>query len=291
MPKKLRHICKDIYIINHNEDIAQLTRSLLQQGFQVHSIRTTYTAKEERFSASQRALINHAKAWETIAKQPHHAVVVEADFVPVQHFGQLPLPAPENQLTSSFSYLYSVAPEFWDLSPNAGCMRGHAGGMVAYALSSLVATKLLEFHQQHQQISDGTYTTWDAGLGYWLKDRGIQSYIPFRQYGEHGGCGNPEHARAGLRATDHADVLMGPLSFLPAYANGSHYRFLKTRLLARTWGWGRLLLGRALSWRNMRRTRPLAMVGFAAGRLLALPHMVPHVNHELAQQASERYKP
>jgi len=185
---------------------------------------------------------------------------------------------PAERIGSSLAYLYSVGIELWDLCDPAIGMRGHAGGMVAYAVSAPVARQLLQFARDHQQGNpSGRYSCWDAELGYWLKNRGIESYLPFRQYGEHGGTGNPEHAAAGLRATDHADALAGPLCFMPAYARGNRLRFLWTRALARGWGWGRLLAGRTVTWHNLRRTRPLAMAAFAVGRLITPPRLA-HLN-------------
>lgn len=272
MPFRLNSICPNAYLITHQDDTTALRQTLHQQGFAPRLIRTDYTPEQQAMAASERVLINHAKAWQTIAASGRHGVVMEADFVPVRRFGQLPLPVPLERLDASFIYLYSVGIELWDLCEPAIAMRGHAGGMVAYVIAPPVAQQLLEFAgDHHRRNPSGRYSCWDAELGYWLKARGIESYLPFRQYGEHGGTGNPEHAAAGLRATDHADALAGPLCFLPAYARGNRLRFWWTRALARAWGWGRLLAGRTVTWHNLWRTRPLAMAGFAVGRLLTPP--------------------
>jgi hypothetical protein len=278
MATQLNAICNDAYLIAHQEDTTRLRQTLEQQGFTVHVVRSAYTAAQQRLATSERVLINHTRAWQAIAASGRHGVVMEADFVPVRDFGRLPLPVPADRVSSSLAYLYSVGIELWDLCDPPACMRGHAGGMVAYAVSEGVAATLLQFSAEHQRHNpSGHYSCWDADLGYWLKQRGTESYLPFRQYGEHGGIGNPEHAAAGLRATDHADALAGPLSFLPAYADGSTFRFLTTRFRARTWAWGRLLCGRTLNWYNLRRSKPLAMATFAVGRLLTPPRL-QHLN-------------
>ena len=278
MPDRLNAICRNAYLIAHQENTLPLECTLQQQGFRLAVIRSRYTPEQQALATSERVLINHAKAWQTMAASGRHGLGMEADFVPVRQFGQLPLPVPAERLHSSFAYLYSVGIELWDLSDHGNCMRGHAGGMVAYAISDTVARTLLHFAQEHQQRHrSGRYSSWDAELGYWLKDRGVDSYLPYRQYGEHGGTGNPEHAAAGLRATDHADALAGPLCFLPAYANGNRLHFFWTRAMARLWGWGRLFAGRTLTWHNLRRTRPLAMGAFAVGRLLT-PLRLEHLN-------------
>jgi len=274
MCDRLNRICRQAYLITHREDTRPLRKALNQQGFAVTAIRSSYSPRERTFASSERVLINHAKAWQAIARSGCHGLVLEADFVPVRGFGQLLLPVPRGRLKTSIAYLYGVGVEFWDLAEHPSVMRGHAGGMVAYAIAAEVAASLLSFVSTHRrQNPDGHYSCWDSKLGYWLKERGIESYLPLRQYGEHGGVGNPEHAAAGLRATDHADALSGPLCFLPAYAQGSTLRFLWTRWLARLWGWGRLLAGRTLTVHNLLRSNPVAMARFAVGRLLTPPRL------------------
>ena len=112
-----------------------------------------------------------------------------------------------------------------------------------------------------------TYTGWDTSLGFWLNERGIQSYLPYRHYGEHGGNPNPEHRAAGLRATHRADLLAGRLAFLPVYARGSRIRYWRVRLAARAWGVLRLLAGRYLAWHDFRRSTSKArLLRVAFGR-------------------------
>ena len=74
--------------------------------------------------------------------------------------------------------------------------------------------------------------------------RGVNTYIPFRSYGEHGGTPNWEHREAGINPTHRADVLWGRLHFLPLYAKGSIIVYLICRARAKIRAILRLLSGR-----------------------------------------------
>jgi hypothetical protein len=193
---------------------------------------------------------------------------VEADFVPVVGFGGLPVPVPVESSNNSLGYLYSVGPQIWDLA-DAHVARGHGGGMVALWIPPRVASLLLEFFDEEvRAVTPGAYSPFDTKVGYWLNARGIESYVPYRHYGEHGGIANPEHAGAGLGRPHQADVLQGRLAFLPTYANGSVLRFWRTRIRARLWGMLRLVSGRFLTRHDFMRSNRLLMIRFAVGRLL-----------------------
>lgn len=132
-----------------------------------------------------------------------------------------------------------------------------------------VAAMLAQFFDEETATNPtGVYTPFDSKLGYWLKDRGVESYIPDRHYGEHGGIPNPEHAKAGLGRPHQADALQGRLVFLPLYTRGSVLRLWKTRSRARVWGWARFLAGRFVDWHDFVRSDRLPMVRFTFGRLL-----------------------
>jgi hypothetical protein len=273
MPIALNQICLKAFIVAHREDISLLSDALNSEGFQVQVVRGPYSTGQQSYSAIYRCLVNHANAWRLVAESGVLSLIVEADFVPVLGFGRLPLPVPVDRLHTSLAYLYACGPQFWDLPMSPYCARGHAGGMVSYVVSPAVATMMLEFcEEQCVANPSGAYAPWDAGVGYWLKTRGVESYLPYLQYGEHGGVSNPEHARAGLGRPHQADALAGPLAFLPPYAQGSLITFWRVRLRARVWGWARLLAGRSLTWQDLIRTEPLRMFGFVVGRLMAKPH-------------------
>jgi hypothetical protein len=132
---------------------------------------------------------------------------------------------------------------------------------------------LLDFYEAELAANPtGAYTVFDTRMGYWLLERGVQSLVPYRQYGEHGGLGNPEHDQ-GWRAVHRADSLHARLSFYPAYACGSALRLAGVRLWAWLWAWLRLAAGRTLHWRDLRRSPASATLRFAAGRLLQTPLM------------------
>lgn len=177
------------------------------------------------------------------------------------------LPCREADAQKSWVYLYACGPQCWDLN---GGLRGHAGSTVAYCVGPEVAKRLIEFADREVlAASPEEYSGWDSQLGFWLNARGIETYVPYRQFGEHGGLPNPEHAGFGLRKHHRADTLLGPLSFLPLYARESRLRMLLLRAEARVWGLGRLLAGRFLSWRDFSRSSErVRLLRVALGRQL-----------------------
>ncbi len=207
-------------IVAHKEDTSSLEMSLRQEGFAVQVIRKEYSQRELGFSAIIRCLITHSCAWKVAAQRDTPTVIMEADFVPSRGFGSMPVPVPESRIHNSVGYLYACGPQIWDIEDHRYA-RGHAGAMVALLIPPMVARALLEFFDEQMGNNPaGEYVPWDARVGYWLKERGMQSYIPYRQYGEHGGIQNPEHRVAGLGRQHRADVLDGDLCFMPAYAQG-----------------------------------------------------------------------
>lgn len=264
----LRSVASGVVIVAHNEDTTRLRTVLLTEGFSVEEVRGPYTCEQLSYSAIMRCMVNHANAWRIAATRRQPTIVVEADFIPVRQFGALPAPVPLTKRDTSLVYLYSVGPQIWDLA-TPGVARGHAGGMVALLIPPKVAELLLEFAQEELRRNPlGQYSPFDSKVGYWLKDRGIESYIPYRHYGEHGGIGNPEHAAASLGRAHRADALCGRLAFTPTYASGSQLRYWKTRAWARVWGIGRLACGKFLAWHDFARSDRPRMIRFAVGRLL-----------------------
>ena len=267
-PPALRLASSGVLIVAHREDTTALRATLRAEGFAVDEVRGPYTPEQLAYSSVVQAMVNHANAWRIAAGRSLPTIVVEPDFVPVKGFGVLPAPVPAERSDSSLAYLYSVGPEVWDLAAS-DVARGHGGGTVALLIPPRVASLLLEFFDEELRANpSGKYRPWDSGMGYWLLQRGVESYIPYRHYGEHGGIGNPEHARFGLGRAHRADALHGELAFAPAYARGSTLRFQGTRMRARLWGVLRLLAGRFLRWHDLARSDGSAKVKFAVGRLL-----------------------
>ena len=278
----LHDVCSNAYIVAHRENTDHLWRALQSEGFSVTEVRGPYSDTQLQFSSIYKTFVNHANAWRLVVSSDQYSMIVEADFVPVLGLGSLPLPLPFEHIASTISYLYACGPQFWDVDPSLYFARGHAGAMVAYTLSPRVARLLLQFFDEKCQANPtGVYEPWDAELGYWLKARGVESYLPFRQYGEHGGISNPEHSSAGLGRPHQADVLVNSLHFMPLYAGNRFSRYLAIRMRARIWGWIRLLAGRSLAFHDVYRTEPMDMLRFAVGRLLRLPNYRPLTNTAL----------
>ena len=266
--KSLSDYCERAYVISHLEDTDQLESVLLSEGFASTRVQSHYDARQLTYSAAFRCLINHAKAWRLVEEANKPGVIVEADFVPVLGIGSLPIPCPEDRLGNALIYLYATGPQFWDLA-KANVLRGHAGGTVAYVIPPKVATFLLRYYDEQVLANPGgLYSTWDAEIGYWLKERGIQSYIPIRHYGEHGGLWNPEHRRVGLNRPSRADVMEGRLAFLPAYAQGSYFRYGQIRLQSYIYGLCRLLAGRLVAPHDARRMGLGPVLGLCVGRFV-----------------------
>lgn len=266
--KPLRLATSGVLIVAHKNDTGPLREALLQEGFPVDEVRGPYTAEQLSYSRVMQALVNHANAWRIAAHRALPTIVMEPDFVPVKGFGTLPVPIPAGKFDDSIAYLYSVGPEVWDLA-SSHVARAHGGGVVALLIPPKVAAALLEFFEEEVQLNAaGKYRPWDSGMGYWLLNRGMESYIPYRHYGEHGGIANPEHAEFGLGRQHRADALEGSLAFLPAYANGSKVRFWSTRIRARLWGALRMVCGRFLRWHDFRRSDGRSqLIRFVVGRL------------------------
>jgi hypothetical protein len=266
----LRDACSGLLIVTYKEDTAQLRAALEAEGLPAQEVKGPYTAQQLGYSAVMQALVNHANAWRIAAGRSKPTIVMEPDFVPVLGFGGLPVPIPSGKQDKALAYVYCVGPEIWDLS-TPSIARAHCGGAVALLIPPPVAQLLLEFFEEEVIANaSGQYRPWDSGMGYWLLARGVESYMPYRHYGEHGGLGNPEHARFGLGRNHRADALLGKLAFLPVYAQGSRARFWLDRLRGRAWGLLRLLSGRLLRRHDLARARGarLALLRFAAGRLL-----------------------
>ena len=119
------------------------------------------------------------------------------------------------------------------------------------------------------------YSPWDSGIEYYLRDAGLHNYVPFRNYGEHGGLPNPEHKNNKLSKAHRADVLYGQLAFAPMYAmiggRFSPWQWIKARTYARVKGIGRLLLLKYLRTATVVKSRQAsALIWFAIARHLRL---------------------
>lgn len=258
--RALKHQLAQSLIIAYREDTSELERALAAEGVSARVLRPAYTEVELTYSRTIRCLLNHANAWRAAADAPGLTLIVEADFVPCVGFGDLPLPwDPAARGDQAWGYLYSAAPRIFGCLPD-GTLPGHSATTVAYVVSPCVAAWLCDYVREemtrHGDLT--TYSLWDTQYQWHMMGRGATCFMPFRNYGEHGGIANREHGQAGIGVAKrvrllswlgvgrnhHADVLYARLKFLPLYAQGSRRRLWRTRLEAKLLGWLKLLTGR-----------------------------------------------
>jgi hypothetical protein len=238
-----------VLIIAYKESTEQLEEIFIQAGFECAVLRQEIKPEYQNYSHSYLCLMNHCRAWEIATTETKPTLIVEADFVPVFGIDKLPLPFNPNQSNVGVSWLYTCAPQVYSVS-----QEGHAEGFsvstVAYTVSPLAAKALLGLAEEiTQNNGNKNYSSWDSTLDKYLRDRSFKNYIPWRNYGEHGGAPNPEHHQHKLSKTHRADLLYGKLAFTPIYAANQKnpvMAFFAVRFQARCKGIARLLLGRFL---------------------------------------------
>lgn len=274
----LTHILGQVFILAYKEDTSTLEAALGKLGPPCAVLRQVHQPGYETYSRSYLCLLNHRAAWEQAAQSQGLTLVVEADFVPVRDMGNLP-PSfdPENE-TLGLAWLYTCAPQVYRVEVGGdgkGYGVGYSTAMVAYVITPRSAQALLDYSDRITADPGPTaYSPWDSGLDYYLSDRGFTNYVPFRNYGEHGGISNPEHRRhkhrqRRLSGAHRADVLHGPLSFSPPYAQGDPWAYYQGRCYGRIKGVARLLLGKYLRPPVLfSAERPLALAWFALRRQL-----------------------
>jgi GR25 family glycosyltransferase involved in LPS biosynthesis len=269
-----------VFILAHTESTQLLERTLTAQGFRCEVLRQTHQPEFQGFSRSYLCLLNHCSAWQKASQLTQPSLILEADFVPVVGLGQLPLPWDDEQTQLGIAWLYACAPQVYSVS-QAGHAEGFATAMVAYVVSPQSAKCLLDLAETVKQSPGPTvYSSWDSGVDRFLRDRHFKNYIPFRNYGEHGGRPNPEHRQHGLSPVHRADVLYGQLAFMPLYATDGetlqYLTYLQIRLYAHLKGLGRLVLGKFLRPKVMRHSSvPLRLLHFALRRQLAIALRLP----------------
>lgn len=261
-------------IIAYKEDTQQLEACLIEQGFDCRVVRQQHQPEYQDYSPSYLCLLNHRAAWQQVIDLDAPVLICEADFVPVRHLAQRPLPYDPTQTDVGIAWLYTCAPQIYSVSPQNHAI-GFSTSMVAYILTPIGAQHLLDHADQIAQHPGPTqYSAWDSDIEKFLRQRQLNGYVPWRNYGEHGGQPNPEHQKAGLSPAHRADVLYGKLAFAPPYAATQpqpSLHVLLSRLKARTKGLGRLALGKYLRPPVLAgSSKPLPMLKFAIGRQLTL---------------------
>lgn len=263
-----------VFIIAYKESTQQLEEVLNREGFACEVTRQETKPEYQNFSRSYLCLLNHKRAWEKAEKERLPTLIIEADFAPVLGFGKLPLPFNPHQSDVGISWLYTCAPQVYSVSSD-GYAEGFSVSTVAYIVTPQGARCLLDLAEEiTEKYGATTYSSWDSTIDTFLRDRQLKNYIPWRNYGEHGGLPNPEHHQNNLSKTHRADVLYGKLAFMPMYAGegkDAQLKFFIVRLQARLKGIARLVTGRFLRLRVFQRSStPARILSFAVSR--HLPH-------------------
>lgn len=261
-------------ILAYKEDTEPLETFFLEQKFGCQVIRQKHKTGHKGYSPSYLCMLNHCNAWLKVIASNQPTLICEADFVPVRNLASLPLPYDPALGDMGIAWLYTCAPQIYHVLPNNQAV-GFSTSMVAYILTPIGAKHLIDMAFQIAQASEPKqYSTWDSLIEEFLRIRGLNGYVPWRNYGEHGGKPNPEHKKAGFSPAHRADVLYGQLAFAPLYTAMQPYpglHVLCSRLKARIKGLGRLALGRYLRLPVLAEsTTPLKMLRFAIGRQLTL---------------------
>lgn len=256
-----------ILIIAYKESTSQLEKVFTEAGFKCEVVRQEDKPEYQNFSRSYLCMMNHKRAWEKATQESKPTLIVEADFVPVVEFGKLPLPFHPNQNDVGIAWLYTCASQVYSVS-ELGYAEGFSTSMVAYIITAKSAQYLIDFAEEIKVKQGGDiYSTWDSEVDSLLRAKKLKNYIPFRNYGEHGGLPNPEHHKHGLSKTHRADILYGKLAFLPLYVTEENL-FL-ARLKARIKGIGRLVTGRFLRIPVIKgSSTPRKLISFAVRRHL-----------------------
>lgn len=275
-PNRMGDRIGKVLIIAYKEPTDLLEKTLREEGLIPEVVRQAENPAMQDFSPSYRCLLNHRSAWEKALSVPQPTLIVEADFVPVQGFGQLPLPFPSDRTDLGIAWLYTCAPQIYSVSQE-GYAEGFSTAMVAYIITNDSAEYLMQLADRiKDEIGPKNYSSWDSGIDAFLRQHKFKNYVPFRNYGEHGGRPNPEHRQNQLSSSHRADVLYGKLAFLPMYAAENEEGSLKlwgVRLKARLKGIGRLVTGRYIR-------LPVLKNSSVPGRLLSFAirrHLTPRL--------------
>lgn len=272
--KRLIDCIAKVFIIANKEPTEHLEAVLRQEGFDCEVLRQQPLANKEEYSRSYLCLMNHCRAWEQARQQTLPTLIIEADFVPVSGIGKLPLPFNPQQSDVGVSWIYTCASQVYSVDCE-GYAEGFSVSTVAYIVTPQAASYLLQLAAKIKlEYGHTKYSSWDSTIDNFLRDRQLKNYIPWRNYGEHGGIPNPEHKQNNLSASHHADVLYGKLAFMPMYAldkSSSKLELIKVRFKARLKGIARLLSGRLLRIKVIKGSSvPSRLIRFALFRQLCL---------------------
>lgn len=265
------------FIIAYRESTEQLAAALTQAGCDCTILRQVHQPGYETYSPSFLCLLNHRSAWELALRSQKPTLIVEADFVPVETFSELPPPFDPMDTEIGIAWLYTCAAQVYNVANRAGATfaQGYSTSMVAYVVTPQSARLLIALAAEvEKEPGPRAYSPWDSGIEYYLRDGNLHNYVPFRNYGEHGGLPNPEHQQNRLSKAHRADVLYGKLAFAPRYACPGDRRidrgkWLKGRAYGRIKGLARLLLLKYLRAEVVKKSaQGRQLVGWALARQL-----------------------
>lgn len=270
-PNRLVDCIQQVLIIAYRENTDELVDFFTRSNFTCQVIRQQDNPEYEKYSPSYRCLLNHDKAWQMAMLGDKPTIIIEADFVPVINFPHLPLPFPlDKKNEMGISWLYTCAPQIYSVSKE-NYAQGFSTSAVAYIVTPQSAKALLEIKEKIRLQHGNSYSTWDSKIDEFLRNHRFKNFIPFRNYGEHGGLPNLEHVQNGLSKTHRADVLYGNLAFSPIYADHSYPKLLLARLQARIKGIGRLITGRFIRFSVLKNSStPMRLIRFAFLRHFSL---------------------
>lgn len=260
------------FIIAYKEDTQKLESVLNSEGLDCQVMRQQYSPEYKDYSPSYLTLLNHKSVWKIAKNETKPTLIVEADFVPVIGIGHLPFPFDTTQSDVGVSWLYTCAPQLYTVTVD-GYSQGFSVSCVAYIVTPKAAEYLLELASKiKENPGPKNYSSWDSEIDTFLFNRGLKNYIPFRNYGEHGGKPNLEHYEQGLSKVHRADVLYGKLAFMPPYLEdetNSNFKLLLSRIKARMKGIARLALGKFLRIPVVKgSSHPIRLISFALRRQL-----------------------
>lgn len=266
-----------IFIIAYKENTDLLVGALKKEGFSnIEVIRPHYSEEEMSYARTSRCLLNHRNAWKKCAATSDLSIVMEADFVPVVGFARLPLPFDLSKKGQAWGWLYSSGQRLYEID-EYGFIRGHSAVPVATILDAHAASVLIEFVDwEFSRHSPQEYTLWDTYIRVFAQNRGIQCFLPLHSYGEHGGIPNPEHIQKGVTSIHNADSLWNKLHFLPSYAQGSKFKYMYYRVIAKLKSLLRLVSGRTIERpvlvaRNSTLSKKIKLVALAFRRICITP--------------------
>lgn len=241
--RPLNELVRRSYILAYTEDVEPLFNALAEEKLNPEILRASYSETELTFPRAIRTFLSHRAAWQRATELEGYTLICESDYVPCRGVGSFPSFWPLSD-PMGWGYLYAGSPRLLALVGENKYLRAHCSPLVGYVVNAAIARILLDFFQDEiDRHGTKAYFPFDAHLQWFVMGDGGHAFIPMRNYGEHGGFPNPEHAIFGApRAGQHrADNLAARLHFLPQYSRGSILSYLRVRAHSRLLGIGRLL--------------------------------------------------